>query len=459
MSTPGADTRLYAKTVEHLSLIELVCLASRSNIETTPRQTKRDIAKNIGRRFTLFLSNLDRKFYFKRIEKKVILLPTPTTQDEKDKYPLKEVATQNRLDIEKIKNEIELEVQTFDGDLFEEVKEEPAEGDTDENDKQPEQPQPQQQQPKQQQPEEAEKDDSICSVSAVPSRIEKNSSTKHVFSQQFSDFKRRESRPTTFNQKIKFDAELGIEAFIQSVQSYCSANYIHDEERIIDIARAALNTSADGVVIQETLTQYELVSWPLFKARIRDALGFSANDYREDFDTFKRGDIKIGVAFAKLVRYYKRGYLSENEELDSKDAKLICKQFIRSFDQPLRTLLMAEEDTLTFSNIVNRAAHLERVYRPNREQIAAIHTPGPTQSNLDTQILELINSFKEQSELTKKLLTENSRGKGPRPRTYRPNPEGYCIDHMMNKCKRGSACRYSHSPAPAHVAEKFKPKE
>jgi hypothetical protein len=29
----------------------------------------------------------------------------------------------------------------------------------------------------------------------------------------------------------------------------------------------------------------------------------------------------------------------------------------------------------------------------------------------------------------------------------------------MNKCKRGTACRYSHSPAPAHVAEKFKQKE
>ncbi|CBY16298.1 unnamed protein product [Oikopleura dioica] len=344
-----------------------------------------------------------------------------------------------------------------------EIKEENDNGDTDEVDKVPEQqtePQPTQQQQRPDDRSVKEQDDeSFPPVTPIPSLIGKDSSTKHVYSNQFSDYRRTEPRRTTFNQKIKYDPELGVEAFIQSVQSYCSANFIREEDRIIDIARAALNTSADGVVIQETLTPYELVSWPLFKARIRDALGFSPNDYREDFDTFKRGDIKIGVAFAKLVRYYKRGYLNENEEIDSKDQKLICKQFIRSFEQPLRTLLMAEEDSLTFSNIVNRAGHLERVYRPQREQIAAIRPSGPTQPNLDTQILELINSFKEQSELTKKLLAENTRGKGSRPKSDRPNPEGYCIDNMKGRCKRGAECKYSHSPAPAHVAARFQPNE
>ena len=451
MSTKSSErTNYYIKTVENLSLTELVCLAKRSNIGTVVSQTKRDIAKNIARRFPLFLTQTDRKFFFKKENKLVTLLPTPTEADNLAKFMLIQTQDRHRLDVDVIGAEIKQEIATFSEDPFDECNQpEPADGDTDENngkftgDKADEPEIPTNDHPTNDAP-------PPKAPSVNISDITKNSSTEHVLNK--TPFSRPEHK-VTFNQKLKYDSNLGVEAFIQTVESYCYANNIRDEDRIIAIARAALNTSEEGVVIQETLTVYDLCSWSLFKTKIREALGCSASDYRDEFDCFRRGNDKIGVSFAKLVRLYKRGYLEDSQGMDVKDQKLVTKQFIRSFDEPLRTLLMAEEDTLTFLNVANRAGHLERVYKPRADRISMIKptpAPGPPQPNYNDHIIELINNLKLQNEVTQKLLSEKPRNKRPTR-----DPQGYCISKMIRgNCTR-QGCPYKHENQPAHILDQF----
>ena len=265
-----------------------------------------------------------------------------------------------------------------------------------------------------------------------------------------------------FTQKVKYDSTLGIEAFIRSVEAYTNANLIRDDLRKIAIAKAALNASEEGISMQDALQPHEEQSWTLFKACLIKTLGNSVEYYQDCFDNFKRGSERIGIAFNKIIQAYRRGYLDETRGLDARDERMITKKFIRSFSNPLRNILLIEEDRLTFSSVVSRAQHLERINEGTSTALNVISaeaplitpqvaapTPAASSSHQNDVLLELINVIKAQGENTQKALSDlvKEKERSPRsngyPRELVKGAKGHCIKFAVSKCK-ASNCSYKH---------------
>ena len=266
-----------------------------------------------------------------------------------------------------------------------------------------------------------------------------------------------------FTQKVKYDSSLGVEAFIRSVEAYTSANSIHDDLRKIAIAKSALNASEEGISMQDALQPHEEQSWTLFKACLIKTLGNSVEYYQDCFDNFKRGSERIGIAFNKIIQAYRRGYLEENRGLDPRDERMITKKFIRSFSNPLRNILLIEEDRLTFSTVVSRAQHLERINESSSTALNVISTEAPLvtpqaapsapavpSSSQSDMLLELINVIKAQGETTQKAIAGISEGTKKTSKKSDPKyfelvkkSQGNCIRFARGKCDVAK-CPYKH---------------
>jgi hypothetical protein len=220
-----------------------------------------------------------------------------------------------------------------------------------------------------------------------------------------------------FTQNVKYDSSLGIEAFIRSVEAYTNANLIRDDLRKIAIAKAALNASEEGISMQDAFQPHEEQSWTLFKACLIKTFGNSVEYYQDCFDNLKRGSERIGIAFNKIIQAYRRGYLDVTRGLDSRDERIITKKFIRSFSNPLKNILLIEEDRLTFSSVVSRAQHLERINESTSTALIVIsaeaplitpqvaaHTPAAPSSHHNDVLLELINVIRPKERIHKKLF-------------------------------------------------------
>ena len=121
---------------------------------------------------------------------------------------------------------------------------------------------------------------------------------------------------------------LHIEAFIKSVETYAAANDILNQQKLIEIAKTALNSSEDGILLQDSLLPGEETDWDLFKNKLLSMLGNPPDYYRDLYRSFRRGTQKLGLAMSRLVQAYKRGFLSNSQILSDGDKKQIMHQFI-----------------------------------------------------------------------------------------------------------------------------------
>ena len=306
----------------------------------------------------------------------------------------------------------------------------------------------------------------------------------------------RPEKKFSYHQKLKYEPSHGIEAFIRSVESYANANEITNSEKMVSIAKTALNTSEDGLLLQDALTPAENQNWTLFKAKLLQLLGNPPDYYRDLFRSFRRGANKLGLAMSRLTQAYKRGFLENDSELSENDKRHIKLQFIASLDNPLKGLVKAEEKHLTFDNIAERAAELERcfgrdfhpegaaalLYPEGRVQMVNAVNEAKTQDTLNMKMIELltqaINQGKTQHEQMLKMFRNSGQSSNSgqnsnyssrnqfgsaelKPRRILSDAEkeklqGFCLNHVkFGKCRFMDRCIYKHGSVPESVKKHF----
>ena len=270
-----------------------------------------------------------------------------------------------------------------------------------------------------------------------------------------------------YRQKLKYEPTHGIEAFIRSVESYCQANDITDQKKLVAIAKSALNNSDDGLLLQDSLLPAEEEDWTLFKSKLVSILGNPPDYYRDSYRSFRRGNMRLGIAMSTLIQAYKRGFKENGASLTESDKQHIMHQFINSLDNPLRGLLKAEEKKLTFSTIAERANELERCFgsgfRPDsaatlmfpESRVSMVQSQNALEAGntIQLKMIELMNSMIAESKKQHEETMKKFRGPPRRNQTGKSNSkisdiaqklQGHCYFHVkFNNCKR-SDCRYKH---------------
>lgn len=288
-----------------------------------------------------------------------------------------------------------------------------------------------------------------------------------------------------FQQKLKYEPAHGIEAFIRSVESYAKANEISSSIKLISIAKAALNTSDDGLLLQDSLTSAEESDWTLFKQKLLSILGNPPDYYRDVFRSYRRGAQKLGLAMSQLTQAYKRGFLSGDQNLSENDKRHIMLQFIASLDNPLKGLVKAEEKSLTFEKIAERAAELERcfgagfepnsvaslLYPQGRVQLVNAVNEQKSTETVNLKMIELLDKLSKQSEKQHaeimKLVADrpssyNRENRGNRkpnrnglPEEMKKKLNGFCLQAVKYGNCRRTNCTYKHEQIPDQVKKLF----
>ena len=288
-----------------------------------------------------------------------------------------------------------------------------------------------------------------------------------------------------FQQKLKYEPAHGIEAFIRSVESYAKANEISSSVKLISIAKAALNTSDDGLLLQDSLTSAEESDWTLFKQKLLSILGNPPDYYRDVFRSYRRGAQKLGLAMSKLTQAYKRGFLTGDQNLSENDKRHIMLQFIASLDNPLKGLVKAEEKSLTFEKIAERAAELERcfgagfepnsvaslLYPQGRVQLVNAVNEQKSTETVNLKMIELLDKLSKQSEkqhaeimkmVANRPSNFNRENRGHRkpnrnglPEDMKKKLNGFCLQAVKYGNCRRSNCTYKHEQIPDQVKKLF----
>ena len=473
-------TTLYYKLLPDLSLEELLVYYVYLGEKKPPvRLYKHELIRLIYNKDPNFLDHPTKKFYFKKEEtppSKVDLIFVPSHKVDLDDsaYKQKQLRAQFKIDHETLKKEF-LATQNQDeksDDSFdisqmqsngtqivntkfvtETLKEEPVAGQTSEN-----------------------QNTENAQTGAANSL--------QVTLEQLQTMLKSEHKSFPLQQKLKYEPSHGIEAFVKSVESYANSYNVSDKRRWIDMAKTALLASEDGLLLQEALTPAEETNWDLFKKKLLSILGNPPDYYRDYFRSFKRGTQKLGLAMSRLTQAYRRGFL-DNGPLSDHDKRHILLQFIASLDNPLRGLVRAEEKSLKFETIAERASELERCFGQGfgPESTAAMMFPEGRiqminnvkqqnqQEALQLKMMELLTSLttklddqtKQIRKVTQQNANSDTRQRNNNGRNYRGKPgrrltdeqrkgmDGYCIVESKNNNCHKTNCIYKHDNIPESV--------
>ena len=435
-----SKVQLYYKELKNLTVDEIFVFGLTLGLQKpTHRQRKNDLLREILNKQSTFLDDTNKKFYFSKDESQLKFISSPVNPE---KFEVKTIPQINQINIESLKQEIADKQQNSPPEtsiLIDEF-------DVD--------------------------DDSISGRNNDTSQIDHL--TKLLETTLTKKTKKSNETNFHFRQKLRYEPTFGIEAFIRSVEAYGSANDMEDKNKLVAIAKSALNQSEDGLLIQDSLLPAEDADWDLFKSKLLSILGRAPDYYRDFYRSFRRGTQNPGLAMSRLTQAYKRGFLTSGNELSESDKKHVQLQFIQSLDNPLRGLVKAEESRLNFSNIAERAAELERCFGSGMDSAAALMFPGQTvqlvsaiseqstQETVQIKMIELLNTLTEQSKHqhaemmrivnTNKNNAENSHGNPGNRRHGRKDLsqivsklQGHCYQYVKYGNCRRDQCRYKHS--------------
>ena len=439
------ESESYYKKLQDLTIDELYCYGLLVGIQKpSSMQRKNDLIKTIVEKESTFLDNDERKFYFTKVDSKLKYLDSPTA---KENFVQKTLTAAAKIKVEDVKREIQEQLN----------QRRETESSIDLNQIQ------------------IENDQIIDRLSL---NNEQNDELLAQLLSSHSNGFRNRNNGFNFKPKLKYEPSHGIEAFIRSVEDYAKANDVTDKEKWTAVAKSALNQSEDGLLIQDTLTPEEEKDWNLFKNKLQSILGRAADYYRDSFRSFRRGSLLPGMAMSKLIQAYKRGFLKSGDALTDHDMRIIKLQFIESLDNPLRGLVKAEEGRLTFFNIAERAAELERCFGSSYQRDSAatiMFSEGRVQAansiqadqSIQMKMLELLNNMNCQAKTQHNQmlnLLENRQNKNHDGNNFRrygrynqkrgsmsnvlkeaqPKLQGFCYFYVKNGACRYNNCRFKH---------------
>ena len=435
------ETKKYYKTVEHLSIAELICYGMALGYKTFQTESRKlDLILRIIEKEPGFLDNVNKKFFFTKKANKLTFEQNPSSETD---YNQEKLSAQNMINISEV-NKLLIDIENVNELDTSKIKEEPTEETN------------------------TALGTQISSVDGIPNLISLLQNMSEKPEKNFS-----------YRQKLKYEPSHGIEAFIRSVESYAEANEIKSNEKKVAIAKAALNTSEDGLLLQDALSPAEEKDWKLFKSKLLQLLGNPPDYYRDLFRSFRRGAAKLGLAMSRLTQAYKRGFLTTDQNLSENDKMHIKLQFIASLDNPLKGLVKAEEKTLTFDNIAERAAELERCYGRDfhPEGVAALLYPESrvqmvnavneqkSQEALNTKMIELLTACitqgKEQHEQMLRMIKNSGEKHGnfkerkPLTSDQKAKLQGYCLRKIKTGKCWFKSCKFNHGDAPESVRKHF----
>ena len=219
--------------------------------------------------------------------------------------------------------------------------------------------------------------------------------------------------------KVKYDSNIEIRRFLGQIETYAAANGIHTDANLIAIALAAMDQSDEGSLVKETLEENDYKSWSLFKTKLIRLLGHTEEYYRNYFQTFKRGSMRIGLALSCLTQAFKRGW-NIDRQLTKLEEDMILSQFVNSLDGPLKVLLKSEIKKLNFSSVTERALELEACLgKDNQINALSLGPNAVDQINAiqpqSTQLTELIALFKQQHAELMKVISQSDSNRYPTP--------------------------------------------
>ena len=472
----------YYKELKDLTIQELYCYGIKLGLtRPSPIIKKAEIVKNIVQKKSDFLENTDTKYYFTTDGNTLEYIESPTNFTD---YKQKKLQSNCQIPVAQLKEEIQKEKDLPEHDMTSptiSLKDFKVENDEIVNTKYV---RPQYQ---------LTNVDNQTVTTDQLSKILENLTTRNMTTRNEST---HNDRTVPFRQKIQYQPSHGIEAFIRSVESYAAANDITDKLKWIAIAKSALNSSEDGLLLQDALLPAEDSDWVLFKNRLLSILGNPPDYYRDFYRSFRRGSQKLGLSMSRLTQAYKRGFLAGSNNLSESDKQHIIHQFIACLDNPLRGLLKAEEKTLTFSKIADRAAELERCFGTGfmpdsaatlmfpeaRVQMVETANNAKMQDTINLKMVEMINQIMTQSNENHKEMMREMKGtrndhknnssnetRNERPRNYGerrknwfseiiPKLDGHCAYWVKNgKCRLENKCLFKHeSNVPIHIKNLFK---
>ena len=452
----------YFKKLTDLTIQELCCYGLKLGLERSGiGYVKTDVIKRIVAKEPDFLDFPSKKFYFENVQKQEggksrNMLNYVAEPQDPQVYVEKLQRTHQKIDVAQIKEELQAEEEkteheSLDLDNF------------------------------------ITKNDVMIDKSVIADSNELNEDSTNQSNQlaQLLAQMTTSTRPTHagyannigYRQKLKYEPSHGIEAFIRSVETYCQANDITGNEKQIAIAKSALNSSDDGLLLQDSLLPAEENDWELFKQKLLSILGNPPDYYRDFYRSFRRGSQKVGIAMSRLTQAYKRGFLNPGAELTESDQAHIMHQFINSLDNPLRGLLKAEEKKLKFSTIAERAGELERCFGSNfapdsaatlmfpESRVSMVQNKNAIEAGntIQLKMIELMNTMiteskKQHSETMRNLQRQTHRSNPKRNFTdskdeYRarlalimPKLQGHCYYFVKSgKCKLNNDCKYKHA--------------
>ena len=245
-----------------------------------------------------------------------------------------------------------------------------------------------------------------------------------------------------FRTKLKYEPDDEIERFLSCVESYCRANNLDSESNQISITITCLNQTDEGALAVNILTEDDKCSWNVFKEKLIQILGHNPDHYKNQFKTFKRNSMRLGLALSTLTQYFKRGWGISGRELSPIEEDMIKDRFISSLDMPLRVMLKAEANKLTLRTILSRSSELEICFASDKSHslVNSIESPQNCNEILDAlktshmQMMEMMKSYKE----------DKSKRKRPNPEVFK-KLNGLCSFYVKgNDCPK-SSCRYRHS--------------
>ena len=251
----------------------------------------------------------------------------------------------------------------------------------------------------------------------------------------------KSNRTTSAIKPAKYDSSLPIDSFLAQMEVYQQCQNI-DETDLIKITLAQMMNDETGISIRRALKPAEMTNWDDFRTKLTQILGRSKEWFRHQLRTYQRGSETCGVALAKITDWFMQAY--DRTTLTESERDMVVEYFINCMDNQIKQLLNREKSSLTYDNVANRAAELERSMNSFQPQDSVF-------SAIDKSFFEdQINMLRSEMKNAMTIGSQKSTGeKNPRKRVDVKKMSGHCISYSKNKkCRFGSDCKYIHSDAP-----------